>query len=273
MIREVGSRYSLAIIGGGRMGEAIAAGLITSGTIDPASMVVVEPAEARRTVFERMGMRAVADGHDDLVLADAVLLAVKPQVIDVAVAHYADDLAPDTLVISIAAGITTARLEALLTPGTPVVRVMPNTPAMVGEGMAVVSGGSVATDEHVERVRALFEAVGDALVLDEAQQDAATAISGSGPAYMALFVDALAEAGAAQGLDRATAERLAVRTLGGTAALLEASGMTPAELIAGVSSPGGTTVAALQVLEGGGLRQTVATAVEAAVRRAKELGS
>lgn len=273
MIRAVESRYSLAIIGGGRMGEAIAARLVSSGTLDPASMVVVEPAEARRTVFEQLGMRATADGHHDLALAEAVLLAVKPQIIDTVVAHYADDLQPATLVISIAAGITTARLESLLAPGTPVVRVMPNTPAMVGEGMAVVSGGSLATDEHVERVRALFEAVGEALVLDESSQDAATAISGSGPAYVALFIDALAEAGAAQGLDRVTAERLATQTFKGTAALLEVSGMTPAELIAGVSSPGGTTVAALHVLDEGGLRQTVASAVEAAIRRAKELGS
>lgn len=273
MTRAVGSRYGLAIIGGGRMGEAIAAGLVSSGTLEPASIAVVEPAEARRDVFERHGMHTAADGHGIVAVADTVLFAVKPQVIDAVVAHYADDLALSTVVVSIAAGITTARLEALLAPGTPVVRVMPNTPAMVGEGMAVVSGGCAATAAHVERVRALFEAVGEAEVLDEPSQDAATAISGSGPAYVALLVDALAEAGAAQGLDRATAERLAVQTFKGTAVMLEKSGISPLELIAGVSSPGGTTVAALEVLDEGGMRRIVASAVEAAVRRAKELGS
>ncbi len=273
MIRAVVSRYSLAIIGGGRMGEAIAAGLVSSGMLEPASIAVVEPAEARRAVFERHGMHVAADGHEVVIAAETVLFAVKPQVIDAVVAHYADDITPETLVVSIAAGITTARLEALLGPGIPVVRVMPNTPAMVGEGMAVVSGGRSAIPAHVERVLALFEAVGESTVLAEPLQDAATAISGSGPAYVALFVDALADAGVAQGLDRATAEHLAVQTFRGTAALLETSGMSPAELVAGVSSPGGTTVAALQVLDEGGMRRIIADAVEAAVRRAKELGS
>lgn len=273
MIRAVGSGYRLAIVGGGRMGEAIAAGLVSSGTLEPSSIAVVEPTAERRAVFERQGMRVEADGHEVVAAAETVLFAVKPQVIDTIVAHYADDIGPATLVVSIAAGITTARLEALLAPGTPVVRVMPNTPAMVGQGMAVVSGGGSATSTHVERARALFEAVGEAVVLDEVSQDAATAISGSGPAYVALFVDALAEAGAAHGLDRTTAERLAVQTFKGTAALLEASGMSPLELIAGVSSPGGTTVAALQVLDDRDIREIVASAVEAAVRRAKELGS
>lgn len=272
MTRAVGSRYSLAIIGGGRMGEAIAAGLVSSGMLEPASIAVVEPAEARRDVFERHGMQTAADGHGVVAVADTVLFAVKPQVIDAVVAHYADEIAPETLVVSIAAGIPTARLETLLALGTPVVRVMPNTPAMAGEGMAVVSAGRSASAAHVERVRALFEAVGKVEVLDEPSQDAATAISGSGPAYVALFVDALAEAGAAQGLDRATAERLAVQTFKGTAVMLEKPGISPTGLIAGVSSPGGTTVAALEVLDQADTRGIIASAVEAAVRRAKELG-
>lgn len=273
MTRTVGMPYTLAIIGGGRMGEAIAAGLVSAGTLPPASIAVAEPDSLRREVFERHGIHTVADGHEIVAGAEMVLLAVKPQVIDAVVAHIADYLTEGTLVISIAAGITTARLESLLPDGTAVVRVMPNTPAMVGSGMAVVSGGRAAASAQTDQVRALFEAVGEALVIDERAQDAATAISGSGPAYVALFIDALTRAGVAQGLSREVAQMLAIQTFRGTADLLVTTGMHPQELIDAVSSPGGTTVAALEALDAGGLRPAVSAAVAAAVKRAKELGS
>jgi pyrroline-5-carboxylate reductase len=269
----VSSRYALAIIGGGRMGEAIAAGLVSSGALAAESIAVAEPSEARRGVFARHGIVAVGDGHEIVGDAEVVLLAVKPQVFDTVLAHLADDIAEGALVVSIAAGITTARIESLLRADAPVVRVMPNTPAMVGAGMAVVSGGGFATDDQVERVRTLFEALGEALVIDERHQDAATAISGSGPAYVALMIDALARAGVNQGLTREVAQALAVQTVKGTAELLDATGMHPQELIDGVASPGGTTIAAITALEAGGLRPAISDAVEAAVRRARELGS
>lgn len=267
------SRYTLAIVGGGRMGEAIAAGLISSGALAPSAIAVAEPSQDRREVFARHGIDAVADAHVIAAEAEIVLLAVKPQVIDAVVAHIADHIAPGTLVVSIAAGITTSRLESLLPDRTAVVRVMPNTPAMVGAGMAVVSGGAEAREEQVERVRRLFEAVGEALVLPERAQDAATAISGSGPAYAALFIDALTDAGVTQGLSREVAGRLAIQTFKGTAQMLSITGMPPQELIDGVSSPGGTTVAALEALEAGGVRPAISAGVAAAVKRAKELGS
>lgn len=269
----MGAPYTLVIVGGGRMGEAIAAGLLASGSLEADRIAVVELAEERRAVFSAHGVTAAADGHELIPRAEVLILAVKPQVIDAVLAHLADDITPGTLVVSIAAGITTARLEALLPAGTAVVRVMPNTPAMVGVGMAVVSGGRDATAEQIERVRALFEAVGEALVLPESAQDAATAISGSGPAYVALIADALAGAGEEQGLPRDVALKLATQTFKGTAELLTITGMTPQSLIDGVSSPGGTTVAALAALDTGGLRALIAEAVAAAVRRAKELGS
>lgn len=265
--------YTLAIVGGGRMGEAIAAGLVASGVLGAERIVVAEPSEHRREVFERQGITAVADGHEIAGDADTVLFAVKPQVIDAVVAHMADELASGTLVVSIAVGVTTARLEALLPVGTPVVRVMPNTPTMVGEGMAVVSGGSNASADDVERVRALFEAVGAALVIGEQAQDAAAAISGSGPAYAAMFVDALARAGVRQGLSRDVAQALAIQTLRGTMELLSRTGMHPEELVDAVTSPGGTTIAAVEAFEAGGFRSSVGAGVAAAVRRAKELGS
>lgn len=267
------SSRALAIVGGGKMGEAIAAGLVSSGALEAPQIAVADPSDVRRQVFERHGIAAVADAHEIVGDAALVLFAVKPQVIDAVVAHVSDYLTPGAVVLSIAAGVTTARLESLLPAGTPVVRVMPNTPAMVWRGMAVVSGGREATPEQVEQVRALFEAVGDAIVVAESAQDAATAISGSGPAYAALFVDALARAGVAQGLSREVAQRLALQTLAGTAELLSTTGMHPQELIDAVSSPGGTTIAALEALEAGGLRTAIFAGVAAAVKRAKELGS
>jgi pyrroline-5-carboxylate reductase len=179
----------------------------------------------------------------------------------------------EALVVSIAAGISIARLESLLPAGTPVVRVMPNTPAMVGAGMSVVSGGSEANAEQVDLVRALFDELGDAVVLDERFQDAAGAISGCGPAYVALFVDALSRAGVRHGLSRDVAQHLAVQTLAGTAKLIEVTGQHPEQLVDAVTSPGGTTIAALEVLEARGFRAALADAVTAAVARSRELGA
>jgi len=264
---------SLAIVGGGRMGEAILAGLVAAGAVAADSIVVAEPNAARREELASVhGVRTCAAGGEAARGARVVVLAVKPQVIDAVVADLAADLA-GAVVVSVAAGITTARLESLLPAGSVVVRVMPNTPALVGHGMALISGGSEASAEQVELVRSLFGAIGEAVVLDERYQDAGTAISGSGPAYFALVVDALARAGVSQGLSRDLAQELAIQTMLGTAVMLRETGVHPAALIDGVASPGGTTIAALNELEAGGVRSAFAKAVAAAVRRAKELGS
>lgn len=271
--RENAAGPSLVMVGGGRMGEAIVAGLIASRTMAPSAMTVVEPDERRRDELQAShGIRTTASGLDEIGVAEIVILAVKPQVIEGVVRDLADALA-GTAVVSVAAGITTARLESLLPAGTVVVRVMPNTPALVGEGMALISGGSEATAEHVEAVRALFASIGGALVIDERYQDAGTAISGSGPAYFALVVDALARAGVSQGLTRDVAQALAIQTMLGTAVMLRDTGIHPAELMDGVASPGGTTIAALGALESGGVRASFDAAVAAAVRRSRELGS
>ncbi len=263
----------IAVIGGGKMGEAIVAGLIAAGASDAEDIIVAEPDASRADVFSTHGVAVVSDGHDAVAGADFILLAVKPQIIDAVLAHIAEDVPSSAVVISIAAGITTARLESLLPAGTAVVRVMPNTPAMVGEGMSVVSGGSETSVAQTESVRAIFEALGRAIVLDERHQDAATAISGSGPAYVALFLDALARAGVRQGLPRDVAQALAMQTMRGTVELIERTGTHPEAVIDAVSSPGGTTIAAIEALEASGLRSGVFDAVAAAVRRSKELGS
>ena len=263
---------TLAVIGGGRMGEAILGGLLKSGVIAADRITVAEPDAARRAALQaEFSVRVAADGAAALP-ADTVLFAVKPQVIDDVVSALSGRLG-GSLVVSIAAGISCARLEASLPPRTAVVRVMPNTPALVGAGMSVVSGGSEATAEQVELVCGLFASLGEALVLDERYQDAATAISGSGPAYFALVVDALARAGVRQGLARGVAQTLATQTMLGTARLLAETGMHPEALVDGVSSPGGTTIAAVEALEARALRAAFGEAVAAGVKRAKELGS
>ncbi len=263
----------LAVIGGGRMGSAIVGGLLAAGAHKPGDVTVADTDAARREALSaELGVRCVAYASEAVTGARTVLLAVKPQVIDDVVVGLSSDLAPEVLVVSIAAGVMCARLESLLPAQTAVVRVMPNTPALVGQGMAVISGGAAATPEQVEAVREMFASLGEAVVLDESLQDAATAISGSGPAYFAEFARELAEAGAAQGLPRDIALTLALRTMAGTAALLIESGMTPEELVAAVSSPGGTTVAAMAVLRDEGLHAAVSDAVAAAVKRAGELG-
>jgi len=269
----MGDTYTLAIVGGGRMGEAIAAGLVAAGTLAADEIVVAEPSAERRELFERQGIATVVDGREVASRAEMLLLAVKPQIIDAVVAHIAGEVGEGTLVVSIAVGVPTARLEALLPDGTAVVRVMPNTPTMVGQGMAAISGGSAATEEQVERVRGIFQAVGEAVVIAEQAQDAAAAVSGSGPAYAAMFVGALARAGVRQGLSHDVARALAIQTVRGTMELLSRMEMHTEELVDWVASPGGTTIAALTALEHGGFRAAIDDAVAAAVARAEELGS
>lgn len=261
----------LVVLGGGRMGEAMVAGWIDAGVLDSGRVTVVEPDDERRTALGALGV-AVASNVVGAFPADVVVIAVKPQVIDVVLSQVAPVLGAG-LLVSVAAGVTTARLESQLPAGAAVVRVMPNTPAMVGQGMAAISGGSEATSEHIELTTRLFDALGKTVVVDERYQNAATAISGSGPAYFALVIDALARAGVAAGLSREMAQSLAVQTMLGTAVLLEESGMHPEALIDGVASPGGTTIAAIAALEAAGVRAAFADAVAAAVARAEELGA
>jgi len=262
----------VAVIGGGRMGEAIIAGLVGSGSLAPSQIVVADPTEARRTKLAAdHGVAVVADGSAAVPGADTVILAVKPQVIDAVVAALAPAL-DGAVVVSIAGGVTCARLESMLPAGTPVVRVMPNTPALVGSGMSIVSGGAEATPEQVASVAALFSSVGSVIVLDEDLQDACTAISGCGPAYMALVIDALARAGVSEGLSRDTAQMLALATMRGTVDLIEKTGQHPGAVIDAVSSPGGSTIVAVNELEAHGVRAAFSAAVRAAVNRSREMG-
>ncbi|HMJ76172.1 MAG TPA: pyrroline-5-carboxylate reductase [Iamia sp.] len=256
----------LLVIGGGRMGEALVAGLVASGWAPAEEIVVVEALAARRDELSaaHRGLVVRSSGGDGL----ATVLAVKP---GDAVASL-DGLAPSR-VLSIAAGVTTGALEAALPEGTPVVRAMPNTPALVGAGAAAVAGGTHATDDDLTWAEEILGAVGTVVRVPETQLDAVTGLSGSGPAYVFLVAEALIDAGVLVGLPRPASRELAVQTLLGAARLLSETGETPEALRAQVTSPGGTTAAGLRALEAGGVRSAVVDAVVAATERSRELGT
>lgn len=263
---------SLAVVGGGMMGGAIVGRLVRGGVLPGSSITVVEPkAERRREIEAEYGVATASSVTEVAPDTTAVILAVKPQVIETVMPEVATSL-PHSLLVSIAAGISTAQLEGHYPAPASVVRVMPNTPALVGQGMSLVSAGSVATSADLELVRALFEPLGRVEVIEEGQQNLGTAISGSGPAYFSLLVAALEDAAVDRGLDRALARSLAVQTMLGTAQLLTETSGDPRDTIRQVSSPGGTTVAALASFSQTGFEQAVSSAVDAAVIRAQELG-
>ena len=257
----------VAVVGVGRLGEALVAGLVAAGrTVVGAERDSERAAEitARYDIPMLQPSLAVAR-------AGIVLLAVKPQDVRSTVAELAPGLHPGTLVVSLAAGTTTAAVEAGLPPGTAVVRVMTNTPAFVGAGMSALSAGAAATADQVEAVAGLLRPVGRVLTVPESQQDAVTAVSGSGPAYFFAVVEAMADAGVALGLSVEVAGELARQTLVGAGRLLAESGQSAAELRTAVTSPGGTTAAALAVLTDRGLPAAFAAALTAARDRSAEL--
>ncbi len=269
-------RRGLAIIGGGKIGEALLAGLIRqAGTAGagPGDIVVVERSPQRATELTARYGVAAEDLAGAAQRSRVLLLAVKPQDIDTllgALAPHVD--AGRHLVVSVAAGVPTARIEAALPPGTPVVRVMPNTPALVDEGMSVLSAGAHADERHLDEAEALLAAVGRVRRVPEAQQDAVTALSGSGPAYFFYLVEAMVDAGILLGLPRDLAADLIVQTALGSAVMLRDSGEHPVQLREAVTSPGGTTIAAIRELERHSVRAALIAAIEAAHARSVELG-
>ncbi|MCL3863086.1 pyrroline-5-carboxylate reductase [Actinotalea sp. K2] len=255
------------------MGEAIIAAVLAAG-VDVDDLDVSEPSAARATeISGRYGVRA-ADGNATVVRrADVVVVALKPKDVAGVLAEISPRLREGTLVVSVAAGLPTSFLEARLPEGTPVVRVMPNTPAVIGQGASAVSPGRNARAEHVATVERLLAATGLVVTVPEKDQDAVTAISGSGPAYVFYLIDAMAEAGVLLGLTRPLALELATATVRGAATLVEQSGEHPVVLRERVSSPGGTTVAALAALDAHGVRAGVLAAATAARDRARELAA
>ncbi len=259
----------LQFLGGGKMAEALVGGLLSAGWAAPDQLAVVERYPERRDYLKTSvpGL-GVADAP---LAATPTLVAVKPQDIDEALTSLRG-LVPGR-VLSIAAGITTARLEAALDPGTVVVRCMPNTPALVGKGASAIAGGTLAEADDLDWAASILEAVGIVERVDEPAIDAVTGLSGSGPAYVFLLAELLADAGVAEGLEPDAAIRLANQTVIGAARLLDESHQEPASLRANVTSPGGTTAAGLASFAADDLAAVVERAVRAAAARSRELGA
>ena len=263
----------IAFIGAGNMAEALIRGIIRQQLVAPENIIAGEADPGRRQqIGEELGIQVTGDNREAISRAGIIILAVKPQALDLVLAEIAEEITPDQLLISILAGISTHQLENSLKAGVPVVRVMPNTPALVGAGVSVISPGHQAGEDAVATARAILEAVGEVWVLEEKMIDAVTALSGSGPAYFFLFVEALIRGGEELGLPRREAERLAGATLAGAGKLLKDSARSVEELRRQVTSPGGTTEAAIAVFRERGLEKIVKKAMTAACRRSKELG-
>lgn len=262
----------LAILGAGVMGETLLSGLLRSGWTTDQIVATDSRPERRIELVARYGI-TMAENDTAASEADTVILVVKPQDMAVLLDQIHDSLKPDTLVVSLAAGVDTASMEARLPDGTAVVRVMPNTPAQVDEGMAAISGGTHAAAEHLDRVTAILSATGRVVTVPERYQDAVTAISGSGPAYLFFVVEAMIEAGVHLGLPRDIATQLVVQTMLGSAKLLRETGEHPTVLRERVTSPGGTTAAAVRQLEDHKVRAAFLGAMEAARDRSRELAA
>lgn len=262
----------LGFIGGGNMASALVKGLIHSGFA--ADRIVVSDVDAARlsSLHDKHGVRTTTDSVLLVKETDVVVLSVKPQVIDRVLATIGKEVRADQLIVSVAAGVPIAAMEARFPAGTRVVRTMPNTPATALAGATAISAGTSATEEDLAIAHAMFSAVGRVVTLDESLLDAVTGLSGSGPAYVFLMIEALADGGVKVGLHRDTALLLAAQTVYGSAKLLLDTGEHPGRLKDMVTSPGGTAIAGLHTLESGGLRRTLIDAVEAATNRAIALG-
>ena len=262
---------TVAVVGAGAMGEAIVSGMLARGWMPDDLVLAVRRPEHAEALRESYGVE-VTDAVTAAAKGDVVLVGVKPYDVHDVLTQIGPRLRPGALVVSLAVGLTTARLESALPAGTPVVRVMPNTPAQVGAGVSVISAGSACDDAQLDVVDEIMSAVGAVVRVPERLQDAAGAISGSGPAYVFLAIEALIEAGVHLGLPRATSADLAVQTFVGASRLAADTGDHPAVLRERVTSPGGTTAAALSVLEDRGVRAAFLAATRAARDRSAEIG-
>ena len=263
---------TIGFLGAGNMAEALVRGLLR-GHAAATSIAASGPrAERMAELGERYGIHTTPDNGSLVERSEIVVLSVKPQIMRKVLDEVGERLRADALVISIAAGIPIAAIEARLRPGTRVVRTMPNTPALVDAGATAIAGGAHATAADLADAKRIFDAVGVTVALDEYQLDAVTGLSGSGPAYIFLILEALADAGVKVGLSRRTATLLAAQTVLGSAKLLLETNEHPGRLKDMVTSPGGTAITGLHTLEQGGLRTTLMDAVEAATKRSHELG-
>ena len=264
----------VAFLGAGNMGEALIKGLTQGGLVPAGSITAADPrAEHLEEIAKRYGIRAIPDNAALVTGADVVILAVKPQIMAAVLTEVAPAVNDGKLLISIAAGVATKKLREHLGKMARLIRVMPNTPALVLEGVTAIARAEGLRPGDLEAAQELFGAVGRVVVLDESAMDAVTGLSGSGPAYVAIAIEALADGGVKMGLDRATATLLAAQTVLGSARLILETGVHPGQLKDMVSSPGGTTIAGIAALEDAGFRRALMQAVERATLRSRELGA
>ncbi|HZA26168.1 MAG TPA: pyrroline-5-carboxylate reductase [Actinomycetota bacterium] len=262
----------VAFLGGGKMGEALIAGLIRSGGRSKDEIIVTCRREERAAeLAERHGVSTTLSNEEAARWTPTMVITVKPQDMEALVAQVRDAIGTDHLVISFAAGIRCEFIENLLPPGVPVVRVMSNVPVLVDEALSVISSGAHAEDKHLAVAEELLSSVGKVIRLPEKHQDAVTATSGSGPAYFALLAEAMIDGCILLGISRDAATELIVQTMLGTAKMLRDTGMHPVEVREMVTSPGGTTIAAIRELEQAGVRAAFLNAIDAARKRSAEL--
>ncbi|REJ75875.1 MAG: pyrroline-5-carboxylate reductase [Acidobacteria bacterium] len=267
-----GAAPTLAILGAGKMGENLIRGWLAAETVDPARVLVTAGHQRRsRHLAESLEVEAVVGNREAAARADIVLLCVKPQMAEVVLAQISDQLHEDQLLISVLASVTTGYIERRLQRRVPVVRVMPNTPSRVREGMSAVCGGQWAQEEHLERAEQLFAPLGRVLRIEEKHFDAVTGLSASGPAFLYVVIEALAEGGVKVGLPRAVATELAAQSCLGAARMVLETGSHPALLKDEVTTPAGCTVDGILRLEEGGLRVTLIKAIVEAQARASQL--
>ena len=264
--------HPLAILGAGVMGETVLSGLLRAGWHADQIVATDRRVERQRELTARYGIKML-ENTEAVAEAETVILVVKPQDMSDLLSEIAESIKPGTLVVSLAAGVDTTFIESRLPEGVAVVRVMPNTPAQVDEGMAAISPGSHSTQDHLDRVTEILSATGRVITVPERYQDAVTAISGTGPAYLFFVVEAMIEAGVHLGLPRDTATELVVQTMLGSAKLLRETGEHPTVLRERVTSPGGTTAAAVRELEDHKVRAAFLRAMEAARDRSRDLAA
>jgi pyrroline-5-carboxylate reductase len=262
---------TVAVLGAGKMGEALLSGLLRAGRPPGDLLVTARRSDRGAELTERYGVAAVKN-TEAAAVADTLVLCVKPQDMDGLLDELQGAVPADRLVVSMAAGVPTARIERRLADETPVVRVMSNTPVLVDEAMSAISAGAHAREEHLARTEGLLRPVGHVLRVPESQQDAVTALSGSGPAYFFYLVEAMIDAGILLGLPRTVAADLIVQSAVGAAIMLRDSGEHPVTLREAVTSPAGTTINAIRELERHGVRAALLAALEAARDRSRELG-
>jgi pyrroline-5-carboxylate reductase len=264
---------TIAFLGSGNMAEALIKGLLHARVAAPSQIVCADRRPERGPeLTHKYGVRFTASNLAAVKEAGIVVLSVKPQVMDKVLDEIGPGLDASKLVISIAAGVPIAAIERKVGHGVRIIRTMPNTPALVGAGATALSPGEHATEADLAQAKALFDAIGMTVIVDEPLLDAVTGLSGSGPAYIFLIIEALADGGVKAGLARAQAQELAAQTVFGSAKLLIETGEHPGKLKDQVTSPGGTAIAGLHTLEAGGLRTTLMNAVESATNRSRELG-